>query len=127
MIEYTGSERNSNGCILIEVDGGAILGYNRALLLKNLIYYQSIERAAESIAISHEHARELIDVMNDSSRRPLVEIAKEIPGGARFTMTAEGQRALESFWELYGEFKLSLCSKMSKERKRLSRKQCVHK
>lgn len=101
MIEYSSTEHDSGRCILIEVECGAILGYNRAMLLKDLIEYKSLERAVESVGISLQHARELIDNMNENSSNTLVETSEESAVGARLTVTAEGKKALESFLKLY--------------------------
>jgi len=109
MIEYPSTEHDSGRCILIEVECGAILGYNRAMLLKGLIEYKSLERAVESVGISLQHARELIDNMNENSSNTLVETSEESAVGERLKVTAEGKKALEFFWKLYREFKLSLC------------------
>ncbi len=127
MIEYSGAKHDSRRCILIEVECGAILGYNRAMLLKGLIEYKSLERAVESIGISPDHARELIDTMNGNSCHPLVETSEEPFDGERFTVTAEGMKALKSFWKLYRDFKLSLCGLARQNGKQSLSLQCVSK
>ena len=116
---------DSSRCILIEVDCGAILGYNRAMLLKGLIEHKSLEGTAELIGISLEHARELIDTMNDSSSNLLVETSEESPVGEELTVTAEGKKALKSFWKLYRDFKLSLCSRAREKKQQSLSPQCV--
>ena len=68
---------NYGQCILIEVESGAVLGYNRAMLLRKVMEYGSVEKAAKSISIPSDHAHELIAGMNKSARLPLVEIAVE--------------------------------------------------
>src|ERR1700690_3200939 len=115
MIEHSSAEHDSSRCILIEVECGAILGYNRAMLLKAIIEYKSLERAVESVGISLQHARELIDNMNENSRNTLVETSEKSAVCERFTVTAEGKEALESFWKLYREFKHSLRNLTSKK------------
>ena len=125
MSKYARIGHDSSCCILIEVDCGAILGYNRAMLLKGLIEYQSLERTAELIGISLEHARELIDTMNDSSSKLLVETSKESPVGEGLTVTAEGKKALESFWKLYRDFKLSLCGRAREKKTQSLSPQCA--
>ncbi len=127
MIEYSSAEHDSSRCILIEVECGAVLGYNRAMLLKGLIEYKSLERAVEAIGISLQHARELIDNMNDNSTNPLVETSEEALMGERLAVTAEGEKALESFWKLYREFKLSLCSRARQKITQPFSVQCVSK
>ena len=125
MSKYSRTGHDSSRCVLIEVDCGAILGYNGAMLLKGLIEYQSLERMAELIGISPEHARELIDTMNDSSSKLLVETSEASPVGERLTVTAEGKKALESFWKLYRDFKLSLCGRAREEKTQSLSLQCA--
>lgn len=125
MIEYSSTEHDSGRCILIEVECGAILGYNRPMLLKGLIEYKSLERAVESVGISLQHARELIDNMNENSSNTLVETSEESAVGERLIVTAEGKKALESFWKLYREFKLSLCSSARQKTAQSLLLQCV--
>ena len=59
------------------IESGAVLGYNRAMLLRKVMGYDSVEKAAKSISIPSDHAHELIAAMNKSARLPLVEIAVE--------------------------------------------------
>jgi len=105
-------ESNQHQCILIEIVSGAVLGYNRAMLLKKVIEYGSVEKAAKSIAIPMDHANELLAVMNKSARFPLVEITGADIKKGQVRLTEEVERSLKSFWKLYNAIKLSLCTEM---------------
>ena len=99
-------------CVLIEVEGGALLGYNRARLLENIAILSSISEAANAVSISYQHALELVELMNGHSRVPLVETLKDGNHAGEAKLTPEGQTALESFWVLYEAFKLSICDQL---------------
>ncbi|MFA5353423.1 MAG: hypothetical protein WC291_04275 [Thermodesulfovibrionales bacterium] len=95
-----------NPCFLVEVEGGAMIGYNRAMLLSEIRRLGSVDEAARAVPIPCEHARELVKTMNRYSRRPLVEKLSE---GKGVQLTEEGEKALQSFWRFYGELKIARC------------------
>jgi len=126
MNSYSQGMSTRSQCILIEVECGVVLYYNRAMLLNKVMEYGSVEYAAKSITIPTDHANELTAVMNKSARLPLVEITGEDIKVKQVRLTKEGERSLKSYWKLYKEFKLSLCLEM-KEYRDLSASHCVDK
>ncbi|NTU43697.1 MAG: LysR family transcriptional regulator [Nitrospirales bacterium] len=96
-----------NPCFQVEVEGGAMIGYNRAMLLSEIRRLGSVDEAARAVPIPCEHARELVKTMNRYSRRPLVEELRE--GKGRVQLTEEGERAVHEFWRFYEELKIARC------------------
>lgn len=105
-------------CVMIEVEEGALLGYNRARLLENISASSSIAAAADAVPISYEHALELIELMNGSSKTPLVEKQNAVSNISEAKLTPAGQNALRRFWDLYNELKLSISAPLSGQSQR---------
>ena len=119
--------QRGNPCVMIEVEGGALLGYNRAQLLENIAIFSSIAEAANAVSISYEHALELVDLMNGHSRVPLVEKLNAGSGFGEAKLTPQGRNALRSFWVQYKNFKLSLCAQLSGQAQLKHAAACEHK
>lgn len=93
---------------------GTFLGYGRIILLERIREYGSITKAAKSMKMSYRHAWELVDSMNKQASRPLVEAATGGKNGGGARITAEGERAIVLFWELYDDFQAYLKLKQRK-------------
>ncbi len=114
-------------CVLIEVEGGALLGYNRARLLENIAILSSISGAADAVSISYQHALELVELMNGHSSAPLVETLNAGSNVRKSKLTPEGRNALRSFWALYEKFKLSICDQLDRQSEQKHVTACAHK
>lgn len=102
------------GRIWMDGDEGTFLGYGRIILLERIREYGSITKAAKSMKMSYRHAWELVDSMNRQAFRPLVEAATGGKNGGGARITAEGERAIVLFWELYDDFQAYLKLKQRK-------------
>jgi len=118
--------QGGNPCVMIEVEGGALLGYNRAQLLENIAIFSSIAEAANAVSIPYEHALELVELMNSHSCFPLVEKLNAGSNIGEAKLTPQGRIALRSFWALYKNFKLSLCAQISGQAQRKHAAACAH-
>lgn len=93
------------GRIWIEGENGTFLGYGRVVLLQRIKQYGSISKAARSMEMSYRHAWELVDSMNRQAKRPLIETTTGGKGGGGARLTDSGEKAIETFWNLYERFK----------------------
>lgn len=92
------------GRVWIDGSEGTFLGYGRVVLLERIRQYGSITQAAKSMEISYRHAWKLVDSMNRQAPSPLVETATGGRKGGGARITAEGERAVMTFWKLYNDF-----------------------
>ncbi|GAB4490280.1 MAG: winged helix-turn-helix domain-containing protein [Thermodesulfovibrionales bacterium] len=92
------------GRVWIDGSEGTFLGYGRVVLLDRIGQYGSITQAAKSMEISYRHAWKLVDSMNRQAPAPLVETATGGTKGGGARITAEGERAVKTFWKLYNDF-----------------------
>lgn len=85
------------------VDGkdGTVLSFGRVVLLDRIKRYGSISKAAKSMEMSYRHAWELVDSMNSRGGRPLVITAIGGKNGGGTRVTADGEKAVKTFWDLY--------------------------
>lgn len=93
------------GRIWIEGRDGTFLGFGRVALLEKIKEYGSISEAAKSMNMSYRHAWELIDSINRQAKSPLVETSTGGKGGGGAILTEAGERAVTTFWKIYGRFK----------------------
>lgn len=93
------------GCVLFEVADGALIGPNRAEILRRIAVGSSVETAATLTGISVDHAMYLIAHMNQSAAQPLVELSGEANNVARLTST--GATALADYDRAVNEWRLS--------------------
>ena len=92
------------GRVWIEGKDGTFLGYGRVVLLERIKQYGSITEAARSMNMSYRHAWELVDSINRQARDPLIVTTTGGNGGGGTRLTDAGERAIDSFWELYERF-----------------------
>lgn len=96
------------------------MGYGRTVLLERIRTSGSIRKAAESMGMSYRHAWELVDSMNRQADKPLVEAAAGGRGGGGARLTEQGEKAIQTFWQFYGEFQEFLRGQEGKMRNPLS-------
>lgn len=101
-------EPRLRGRIWIEGPEGTFLGYGRVVLLERVREHRSISAAARSMSMSYRHAWDLVDSMNRQSPAPLVEKSTGGRGGGGARLTAEGARAIKTFWAAYEDFQTFL-------------------
>lgn len=70
-------------------------------MLDRIKRYGSISKAAKSMEMSYRHAWELVDSMNSRGGRPLVITAIGGKNGGGTRVTADGEKAVKTFWDLY--------------------------
>ena len=100
----TTSEPRLRGRIWIEGPEGTFLGYGRVILLERIRDHSSISAAARSMSMSYRHAWDLVASMNRQSASPVVEMSAGGKGGGGARLTAEGERAIKTFWSAYEDF-----------------------
>jgi molybdate transport system regulatory protein len=100
-----GSGYRAHGRIWIEGPDGTFLGYGRVVLLERIREHGSISAAARSMGMSYRHAWKLVDSMNRQSRTPVVTMSVGGRGGGGACLTESGERAIDAFWSLWGEFR----------------------
>ncbi len=93
------------GCVLFEVADGALLGPNRAEILRRIAGGSSVETAATFTGITGDHAMYLITYMNESSAQPLVELDGDANKVAH--LTRAGATALADYDKAVYEWRLS--------------------
>jgi molybdate transport system regulatory protein len=89
------------GRLWIDGKDGTLLSFGRVVLLDRVRRYGSINKAAKSMEMSYRHAWELIDSMNSRGDKPLVTTAVGGKNGGGTRLTTEGEKAIETFWDLY--------------------------
>lgn len=102
------------GRLWIEGPEGTFLGYGRVVLLENIREHGSISAAARAMEMSYLRAWKLVDSMNRQSRQPVVRKSTGGRGGGGAVLTEAGERAIETFWSAYGEFKTYLAGSSKK-------------
>jgi len=93
------------GRLWIEGPEGTFLGYGRVVLLERIREHGSISAAARSMEMSYRHAWELVDSMNQQSRKPVVTKSTGGRGGGGAIITVAGEQAIETFWSAYQDFR----------------------
>ncbi|MDM7202983.1 MAG: LysR family transcriptional regulator [Thermodesulfobacteriaceae bacterium] len=108
LCEITSPEKGEyqlKGRFWIEGKEGTFLGYGRVILLERIKEYGSISLAAKSMNMSYRHAWELVNSMNRQSKTPLVVSLSGGKGGGGTILTETGEKAIQTFWKFYEDFK----------------------
>jgi molybdate transport system regulatory protein len=92
------------GRIWIDSDNGPFLGRGRVELLKSIIEYGSITKAAKSMKMAYRQAWHLIESMNAKVEKPLVISVTGGKGGGGATVTEEGLKMIAAFEKLEEAF-----------------------
>ena len=77
-----------------------IMGEGRAQLLKGISELGSIAAAARAIHMSYRTAWHLVDSMNSTFSKPLVETSSGGKGGGKAKLTPFGELVLQEFFRL---------------------------
>ncbi|TAL59542.1 MAG: LysR family transcriptional regulator [Bacteroidetes bacterium] len=93
-----------SGNVWIEGRHGAFIGLGRMKLLERIKEHGSITVAARSMKMSYRQAWELVDSMNKESVKPLVVTAAGGVGGGGTVVTAEGDKAIKNYKQLFTRF-----------------------
>ncbi|MFL5729650.1 MAG: winged helix-turn-helix domain-containing protein, partial [Cytophagaceae bacterium] len=88
------------GRIWVETGKGAFLGVGRIELLIKIRESGSISKAAKAMKMSYRQAWELIESMNQKSKKPLVISKTGGKGGGGATITEAGEKAIRDFSKL---------------------------
>ncbi len=83
--------------IWIESKDGVFLGEGRVRLLKAIAQTGSLSKAAIIIEMSYKKAWNLLDSMNKTAQKPLVITATGGKGGGGASLTAYGEKAIQTF------------------------------
>ncbi|MGO9953353.1 MAG: hypothetical protein ACLPN1_14230 [Dissulfurispiraceae bacterium] len=102
-MEQSSAWNEKRGCVLFEVADGALLGPNRAQLLRLISQGVSVETASALVGIGVEHALDLITRMNESAAQPLVEL--DCMGNSTPCLTKAGEKALADYDEAFNEWR----------------------
>jgi molybdate transport system regulatory protein len=93
------------GRIWISANDETFLGYGRIVLLERIKEYGSISKAAKSMEMSYKHAWDLVNSMNNLSKKPLVLTSVGGKNGGGTQLSEEGEKAIAIFWELQKDLK----------------------
>ena len=93
------------GRLWIEKDGKTYLSWGRVVLLERIREHGSISSAARSMGMGYRHAWDLVEEMNQLAPRPLVERATGGAHGGGTRLTPAGEKAIDTFWKLVGDFR----------------------
>lgn len=93
------------GRLWVEGPEGTFLGYGRVVLLERIRDHGSISAAAASMHMSYRRAWTLVDSMNRQSPNPVVTMKTGGRGGGGATLTESGERAIETFWAFWRDFR----------------------
>lgn len=93
------------GRLWIERNGKTYLSWGRVVLLERIREHGSISSAARSMKMGYRHAWDLVEEMNRTAPRPLVERATGGAHGGGTRLTAAGEEAIAAFWKLVEDFR----------------------
>ena len=86
--------------IWIEADEDVLLGEGRVKLLKAIEKNGSLSKAAKSINLSYKKAWTMIDCVNKSAKKPVIESSIGGKGGGGATLTEYGKELIKAFDEI---------------------------
>jgi molybdate transport system regulatory protein len=100
------------GMLRLESEQERFLGPGRLELLENIIETGSISKAAKQMEMSYKKAWEMINSINQQTKKPIVitQIGGEKGGGT--VVTEEGKQIMSVFKTLLKDFQLSLNAKL---------------
>jgi len=105
---YTGSRRDVRGHIWISSHEGVFIGWGRVNLLEQIRKHGSITKAAKAMHMAYRRAWDLVDSMNQQSKKPFVEISVGGIGGGGARVTEEGEKAIRTFRKFADDFETFL-------------------
>jgi 8-oxo-dGTP diphosphatase len=86
----------------IEKDGKVIMGEGRAELLKHIVEFGSLTRAAEEMGMSYRHAWGIVQEINDAIGEEIIHSERGGAEGGATELTDEGKKLLEDFEKMNG-------------------------
>lgn len=89
--------------IWIESNQAAFVGFGRIQLLENIKKTGSITNAAKEMNMSYRKAWELVKKMNEHATTPLVEKIIGGKNGSGATLSEEGEKVIQKFYEIENE------------------------
>jgi len=95
--------------VWINEEHGHFLGIGRVRLLENIRETGSITNASKAMKMSYRQAWQMVEDMNRTSEKPLVEKMLGGKGGGGAHVTEAGEKAIKLFYKL--EEKVSRFSK----------------
>jgi molybdate transport system regulatory protein len=101
-------------CVIIEMEHGATLGYRKAVLLNEIQALGSLSKAAKVSKIDLGHARDLIQEMNHSFSKPLVDYRGNPLSDDRVALTPKGAVTVQSYWQHFEPVWLSIIEERSR-------------
>ncbi|GAB6191824.1 winged helix-turn-helix domain-containing protein [Desulfocastanea catecholica] len=90
-----------DSCVMIEMEPGIYLGYRKAVLLNEIEALGSLEKAAKTSRVGLQHARDLINEMNNSFSRPLIRFTGKVYDCDQIQLTKYGQSVARSYWRQF--------------------------
>ena len=96
------------GRIWIDGPEGTFIGWGRVSLLDEIRKHGSITKAAKSMKMAYRHAWDLVDSMNQQSKKPFVEVVAGGIGGGGARVTEEGEKAIRLFHQFADDFRVFL-------------------
>jgi len=84
----------------IDADNVPYLGLGRVVLLEQIIKHGSITKGAAAINMSYRKAWQLVENMNKIANKPLVRKRLGGKNGGGAEVTAAGEKAIKTFYQL---------------------------
>ncbi len=100
------------GILRIESAQGRFFGPGRLELLEHIDTTGSISKAAKQMGMSYKKAWDMVQSMNQQTRKPIVLTHAGGDKGGGATVTKEGKELINAFNKIYAEFQNSLDKKM---------------
>ena len=86
----------------LEKDGKVIIGEGRATLLKFILKFESLTKAAEEMGMSYRHAWGIVQEINEVLGKEIIHSERGGVDGGKTQLTDEGKRLLEDFDKMNG-------------------------
>lgn len=86
----------------LEKDGKVIIGEGRATLLKFILEFESLTKAAEEMGMSYRHAWGIVQDINEVLGKEIIHSERGGVDGGKTQLTDEGKRLLEDFDKMNG-------------------------
>ncbi len=86
----------------LEKDGKVIIGEGRATLLKFILEFESLTKAAEEMGMSYRHAWGIVQEINEVLGKEIIHSERGGVDGGKTQLTDEGKRLLEDFDKMNG-------------------------
>lgn len=86
----------------LEKDGRVIIGEGRATLLKHILEFESLTKAAEEMGMSYRHAWGIVQEINEVLGKEIIHSERGGVDGGKTQLTDEGKRLLEDFDKMNG-------------------------